>query len=125
MKKCLMSLCLAGGLIGFEAAAIDVQCNTGQIGGLTKTAYVTVKTENLEYFVPGFFYTMMTSIDINQNIRGQWAVGGNKSAFQPASAIIYIAGVDIEGAWRKVNGSGGLSLISGDICQSAYTQVIY
>lgn len=68
---------------------------------------------------------MMTSVDIAQRIRGEWAIAGIKGANQPARATLFISKVDVEGAIGKVNGAGGLSMISGDICQSAYTQIIY
>ena len=100
-------------------------CSTGSKGGMTNTAYTMTELDWWEYYIPGYFYGMLVSVDLGQNIRGQGAYGWWKSSYKDASAVIWIARVDSSGAYRKAKGSGGLSPYDGDTCQSAFTQIFY
>ena len=113
-------------MIGFSSTswAIFVTCGTGPFMSMTKTAYVKIRTDSLEYPFPGFFYGMAVTVDLDNKITGEWAGGYYKPPLSLASGDIWLAGTGTSFAWRKLLGSGGLSRFTGKSCATKYVQIV-
>ena len=125
MIKLSVLTLFAGLAFSQHAAAINVTCNVGATNGMLKTAYVTVRTEALEYRMGGYMYGMMVSVDRANNVRGEWAAGGYKTINNFAWMRFWISRTPIHADERRVLGAGGLIGSTEKQCQSVYTQILW